>query len=412
MASTISKILSVDDAQELARRRLPASLYQYLVGGAANAKTQDFNLEAFDNTTFNTHVAVYNNPIVLETTLLGHKLSMPILTAPAGNIRMLHKDGEAGVAGVAADAGIISCHSSAGGHSVEQIGAAAKGHPFFFQLYFIGDRDTIEFAIERAKKAGCAAIIVTVDTPGYVARERPFSERRSMVAGSGLSHMIKFLPQLITKPAWGWDYVRDGMQLDCPMGMTRAGRKMDMYEAIAAVLNPSSPVPAWSDIGWIKAAFGGPVIIKGIQNPRDARRAVDVGASAIVVSNHGGMSVDGTPATMRTLPAVLDAVGNEIEVLLDGGVRRGSDVVKAVALGARAVLIGHAYLYAHAAGGSSAVRHQLELFRGQIDQTLRYVGCPSIAELNREFLFDYPRTGDQMRLIQSSRNAGGAPQHC
>jgi isopentenyl diphosphate isomerase/L-lactate dehydrogenase-like FMN-dependent dehydrogenase len=393
MTSTISKILSVDDAQELARRRLPASLYQYLVGGSANAKTQDFNLEAFDNTTFNPHAAVYNNPIGLETTVLGHKLSMPILTAPTGNIRMLHKDGEAGVAGVAADAGIISCHSSACGHSVEQIGAAAKGHPFFFQLYFIGDRDTVEFAIERAKKAGCAAIIVTVDAPGHVPRERPFSVRRNMVGGSGLSNMTKFLPQVITKPAWAWDYVLDGMQLDCPMGMTRDGKKMDMFGAIGSVFNPSSPVPTWSDVGWIKEAFGGPVIVKGIQSPQDARRAVDVGASAVVVSNHDGI-VDSTPATMRMLPAVLDAVGNEIEVLVDGGVRRGSDVVKAIALGARAVLIGHAYLYAHSAAGSSGVRHLLELFRGHIDQTLRYVGCPSIAELNREFLFDYPRAGD------------------
>lgn len=392
MVSTISKILSVDDAQELARRRLPSSLYQYLVGGAANAKTQDFNLESFDYTTFRTHAAVYNQAIDLETTVLGHKLSMPILTAPTGNIRMIHKDGEAGVAGVAADVGIISCHSSACGHSVEQIGAAAKGHPFFFQLYFIGDRDTIEFAIERAKHAGCAAIILTVDTPGYVPRERPFRERRNIVGGSGLSHMIKFLPQVLTKPAWAWDYVRDGMQLDCPMGMTRAGMKMDMFGAIGSVLNPASPVPAWSDIKWIKEAFGGPVIVKGIQSPQDARRAVDAGASAVVVSNHGGMSVDGTPATMRMLPAVLDAVGNEIEVLLDGGVRRGSDVLKAVALGARAVLIGHAYLYAHAAAGSDGVRHLLELFRGHMDQTLRYIGCPSIAELNREYLFDYPRS--------------------
>lgn len=391
MVSTISKILSVDDAQELARRRLPSSLYQYLVGGAANAKTQDFNLESFDNTTFRTHAAVYNQAIDLETTVLGHKLSMPILTAPTGNIRMIHKDGEAGVAGVAADAEIISCHSSACGHSVEQIGAAAKGHPFFFQLYFIGDRDTIEFAIERAKSAGCAAIILTVDTPGYVPRERPFRERRNIVGGSGLSHMINFLPQVVTKPAWAWDYVRDGMQLDCPMGMTRAGMKMDMFGAIGSVLNPASPVPAWSDIRWIKEAFGGPVIVKGIQSPQDARRAVDAGASAVVVSNHGGMSVDGTPATMRMLPAVLDAVGNEIEVLLDGGIRRGSDVVKAVALGARAVLIGHAYLYAHAAAGSDGVRHLLELFRGHMDQTLRYIGCPSIAELDREYLFDYPR---------------------
>ncbi|WP_313805842.1 alpha-hydroxy acid oxidase [Sphingobium sp.] len=394
MASTMSKILSVQDAQELARRRLPASLYQYLVGGSGNAKTQDLNLEAFDDTTFNTHVAVYNEDIGLETTVLGHKLSMPVLTAPTGNNRMLHRDGEAGIAAAAADAGIISCHSSACGHSVEQIGAAAKGNPFFFQLYFIGDRDTIEFTIERAKKAGCAAIILTVDTPGAIPRERLFSERRDLVGGSGLSHMIKFLPQVMTRPAWAWDYVMDGMQLDCPMGMTRDGTKMDMFGAIMSVLNPSSPVPAWSDIGWIKEAFGGPVIVKGIQNPQDARKAVDVGASAIVVSNHGGMSIDGTPGTMRMLPAVLDAVGNEIEVLLDGGIRRGSDVVKAIALGARAVLIGHAYLYAHAAAGSGGVRHLLELFRRHIDQTLRYVGCPAIAELDREFLFDYPRAGE------------------
>jgi isopentenyl diphosphate isomerase/L-lactate dehydrogenase-like FMN-dependent dehydrogenase len=404
MANVISRIQSVADAQYFAERRLPAGLYQYLVGGSANATTQDANIAALDATTFNTHVGVCNTKIDIGTTVLGMPLSMPLLTAPTGNIRMLHSDGEIGVARAASDAGIISCHSTVCGHAIEDIVAASKG-PVFFQLYFIGDRALTEYALERARKCGVKALIVTVDTAGHIGREWHVTMRRSMPVTDTLMAKLRFLPQLLTRPGWTWDYILDGMQMDCPMGRSRDGKSMTMYEALGTIFSPDAPVPAWTDLKWIREAFDGPVIVKGIQRADDARRAIDCGASAVVVSNHGGMACDGAPGALRMLPNVVEAVGGQVEVLFDGGIRRGSDVVKALALGARAVLLGHAYLYAHSAAGSAGVRHQLELFRAQIDQTLRYIGCPSVRELNRSFLFDYPKAG----VVDAGAAASSSP---
>jgi isopentenyl diphosphate isomerase/L-lactate dehydrogenase-like FMN-dependent dehydrogenase len=347
------------------------------------------NTVALDQTTFNPHVAIYNRDIDLSTTVLGHKISMPILTAPTGNNRILHPDGEIGVARAAGDANIISCISMVCGHPIEKIVAAAKG-PVFFQLYYLGDRSLTEYAIERAKNAGCKAIIITVDCGGHIKRERPVPIRRDMPLGTDLKNILHFMPQGLRRMRWVLDFIRDGMQAECPMGCSREGRTMTMWEALEAIFSTEIPVPAWPDMKWIRDNFKGPIIIKGIHSSEDARRAVDCGAAAVAVSNHGGMGCDGAPGSLRMLPNVLEAVGHETEVLFDGGIRRGSDVVKAVALGARAVLLGHGYLYALAAAGEPGVRHQLNLFRAEMDQTMRYLGCPSVKELDRSYLWDYP----------------------
>jgi isopentenyl diphosphate isomerase/L-lactate dehydrogenase-like FMN-dependent dehydrogenase len=379
-----SRILSVEDAEYWARRRLPRSLAQAIEVGEPE-RAFGRNLAAFDELALQPRAAVFHAQRDLRTTVLGHEISMPVIIAPAGNARIFHPDGEPGIARAAGAAGTIHCVSTFTGYPIEDITAAATG-PVFFQLYFVGGRANAERNLDRAQRAGCRSLILTMDSAARPLAKHGAWERAFLPATIDARSTLRFLPQVLTRLRWLRGFVRDGMTIETAMVPGADGRPLKMADA--ANLLPTV-IPEWKDLVWIRERWRGPLVVKGLLSAEDARRAVELGADAIVVSNHGGHMLPSTPATMRVLPEIVEAVGDQVEVLLDSGVRRGEDVVKAVSLGARAVLIGRGYLWAHAAAGEAGVRRILEVFRAGIDSALALLGCPSVAALDHSYI----RTG-------------------
>jgi isopentenyl diphosphate isomerase/L-lactate dehydrogenase-like FMN-dependent dehydrogenase len=376
-----SRILTVDDAEYFARRRLPKSLAQAIEVGEP-VSTFGRNLKAFEQVSFRPRNGVWHPERDLTTTVVGHAIALPVMIAPTGNLRLFHRDAEPGVARAASAAGSIQCVSTLTGYPIEDITAAASG-PVFFQLYLVGGRSNAEVNIDRAARAGCGALVVTVDTAARYQARRSVRERAYLPYSISAGSIVRFLTQAVSRPRWLKDFLRHPGALETPMVRRSDGTAMSMAEAATALANE---IPTWGDLEWIRAQWPGPIIVKGILTGEDARRAVSHGASAVVVSNHGGHLLLGSPPTLRVLPEVVGAVGDEVEVLLDSGVRSGSDVVKAVALGARAVLIGRGYLWPLAAAGEAGVRRILEVFRDGIDSTLALIGCPSIASLDATYV--------------------------
>ena len=381
MRNIQSKILSVDDAEYFARRRLPKALAQGLEVGPPDS-TFSRNLAAFAAIHLRPRAAVFNPRRDLGTTVLGHEISMPVIIAPTGNVRILHPDGEPGVARAAGAAGTIQCVSTFTGYPIEAITGAATG-PVFFQLYFVGGRARAEANIDRAQRAGCQALVLTVDSAARPRAKYGVRDRAYVPLAVDARSALRFLPQMAVRPRWLVDFVRDAMNIDAAMVGGSDGRRLTIAQAASML---PVDIPVWDDLRWIRDQWHGPIIVKGLLTADDARRAVDLGASAVVVSNHGGHMLPATAPTMQVLPEVVAAVGDQVEVLLDSGVRRGEDVVKAVSLGARAVLIGRGYLWAHAAAGEAGVRRILEVFGEGIDATLALIGCPSVAALDSSFV--------------------------
>jgi isopentenyl diphosphate isomerase/L-lactate dehydrogenase-like FMN-dependent dehydrogenase len=382
-----TSIMSVSDAEYWARRRVPRAIAQGIEVGPPQ-ETFSRNLAAFDGVALRPRAGVFTPQRELRTTVLGHELTMPVMIAPTGNIRLLHRDGEPGVARAAGAAGTIHVVSTLTGYPIEAITAAATG-PVFLQIYMMGGRANVEANIERARRAGCQALVLTVDSPSRPLAKYGVRERAFLPQSLDLRSALRFLPQIAPRLRWLIDFLRDGMNIESAMVRNSAGRILTLPQA--ATLLPLD-VPTWEDLTWIREQWGGPVVVKGLLSSDDARRAVDHGASAIVVSNHGGHMLPSTPPTITVLPEIVEAVGDQVEILLDSGVRRGEDVVKALCLGARAVLIGRGYLWAHAAAGELGVRRILEVFRQSIDATLAHLGCPSVAELDASFV-DRSTTG-------------------
>jgi len=375
-------LTSVEEAKRIAKRRVPRSVFHYIEGGTEGEITVRENLRAFEAVTFRPRAAVFAARRELATHVLGQELSMPVIVAPAGYIRMAHRDGEIGAARAAGLAGIAAGISTLAAYPIEAIAAASPG-PVWYQLYFAGGRTGAELAIERARKAGCRALIVTVDLAAAAGRERRF-RGGGLPTRVDLRNALRYAPELLPRPRWTLDFLRDGLRLEIPnVRSSPDGPPLSLAESSKSMRRAA---PTWEDLGWIRERWQGPLIVKGILSASDARRAIDEGAQAIVVSNHGGNALDGTPATLRVLPEVVDAVGGRAEVLLDSGVRRGADVVKALALGARAVLIGRAYIWGLAAAGEPGVTRILEIFRDGIDRTLALLGCPSVAALDRSYV--------------------------
>jgi isopentenyl diphosphate isomerase/L-lactate dehydrogenase-like FMN-dependent dehydrogenase len=385
MRNIESKIMSVDDAECLARRRLPKALAQGLEVGPPDS-TFSRNLDAFAAIHLRPRAAVFHPRRDLRTTVLGHEVSMPVMIAPTGNVRILHPDGEPGVARAAGAAGTIQCVSTFTGYPIEAITAAATG-PVFFQLYFVGGRTNAEANIDRAQRAGCRALVITVDSAARPRAKYGVRDRAYLPQSIDARSALRFLPQVSRRPRWLLDFARDRMNIEAAMVTGSDGRPLTIPDAASRL---PAEIPTWDDLWWIRDQWRGPIIVKGVLTAEDARRAVDLGASAVVVSNHGGHMLPATAPTMQVLPEVIEAVGDQVEVLLDSGVRRGEDVVRAVSLGARAVLIGRGYLWAHAAAGEAGVRRILEVFREGIDATLALIGCPSIGALDSSFV-DPPR---------------------
>jgi heme/flavin dehydrogenase (mycofactocin system) len=376
MASTRDWFETVAEAQRRARKRLPKGVYLALVAGAEAGVTMNDNVGAFSELRFRPHVADLPARRDLATTVMGQEVSLPVLISPTG-VQAVHPDGEVAVARAAAAAGTAMGLSSFASKPVEEVGKAID--KLLFQRYWVGTREDILARAERARAAGAKGLIVTLD---WV-----FDSRRDW--GSpwipeklDLKAMLRYAPQVVIKPEYLARWVRSGALPDLGVpNLGARGAPIPTFFGAYGQWMGSAP-PTWEDLAWLREQWGGPFMIKGITRPDDARRAVDIGATAISVSNHGGNNLDSTPATIRCLPGVADAVGDQIEVLLDGGIRRGSDVVKALALGAHAVMIGRAYLWGMAAGGERGVTNVIEILRQGVSETLLGLGKASIRDLS------------------------------
>jgi L-lactate dehydrogenase (cytochrome) len=316
----------------------------------------------------------------LRTTVLGHPVSMPLLLAPVGSARLFHPRGEEVAAREAGLAGTIMMLSTLSGSRLEDVRAASRA-PVFYQLYLVGGRDVALAAIERARTAGFAALVVTIDTPVAGMRERDSRNGVKQLLARNLS-TVPYLGQMLVCPRWLVDYYGDGGLMNFP-NIVLADGPMG-YADVGAALEAS--MTAWEDFKWIRAAWGGPIVAKGVHTADDARRAVDEGAEAIVVSNHGARQLDGVAPTIRVLPEVVRAVHGKTEILLDSGVRRGSDVIKAICMGAKAVLIGRAYAYGLGAGGQAGVARAIDLLRTDVVRTMKLLGCGAIKDLDGTYV--------------------------
>ena len=366
----------------MARRRLPRVVFDYLDGGAEGEYTLRENCRAFEDVTFRPRHAVSVPTCDLRTRVLGFDLAFPVLLAPVGYSRLMHPEGEVAAARCAGAAGTAYILSTISGHRMEDVKAASNG-PVFYQLYLMGGRGAAEGGIARARAAGFSALVVTIDTPVAGMRERDSRNgMKELMSGSILSK-VPFLPQVLSRPGWLLRFLRDGGVPHLPNVVIPGQGPMPMVDVGAAL---ASSTVTWQDLRWIREAWAGPLVIKGVLTGEDARRAIDEGASAIVVSNHGGRQLDCVPASLQVLPEIVEAVNGRIEVLMDGGVRRGTDVIKAICLGARAVLIGRAYAYGLAAGGPAGVRRAIEILRTEMERTLKLLGCPSISALDRSYV--------------------------
>ena len=382
MRDVVDRILTVEDAEYFASRRLPKGMSVFLGTGAERDTTLRGNVAAFEQVGFLPRAAVQFNDRDTSTTVLGHRVAMPVMIAPTGAIRMFHPDGEVGAARAAGRAGTIHVVSCFTGYPIEDVLAAATG-PVFFNLYFAGGRANAERMLERASRSGCAALVITVDWAAARQKERAITQRVDMPAVPNLRTMMRYGPQVLRRPRWLRDFIRDGMRVDTPMWIRDDGKPASLWDTSASV---AAEAPTWEDLEWIRERWRGPILLKGITRADDARRAVDEGVDGIIVSNHGGMSLDGTPPTLRLLPEIVEAVDGRTEIFLDGGIRRGSDVVKAIALGARACLIGRAYVWGLAAAGQPGVERVLDILRQGIDLTLGSLGVPSIAAVDRSYI--------------------------
>jgi isopentenyl diphosphate isomerase/L-lactate dehydrogenase-like FMN-dependent dehydrogenase len=377
-----SQVVSIPDLRPIARRRLPRVVFDYLDGGAEGEFTLRENCRAFEDVTFRPRHAVSVPACSLSVRVLDFDLSVPFILAPVGYSRLMHPEGEIGAARCAGAAGTAYILSTISGHRLENVKAASKG-PVWYQLYLMGGRGAAEGSIARARAAGFSALVVTIDTAVSGMRERDLRNgMKELMSGSAFSK-IPFLPQILTRPGWLLRFLLDGGVPDLPNVVIPGQGPMPMIDVAAAL---ASSTVTWQDLRWIREAWSGPLIIKGVLTGEDARRAIDEGASAIVVSNHGGRQLDCVPASLEVLPEIVAAVNGQVEVLMDGGVRRGTDVVKAICLGARAVLIGRAYAYGLAAGGPEGVARAIEILRGEVERALKLLGCPSVSALDRSYL--------------------------
>ena len=372
---------SIAVAQKRAKRRLPPAVYGALIAGAEAGVTVNDNTAAFDELGLRPVTAGQSPTRDMATEVMGQPVSMPVLISPTG-VQAVHPDGEVAVARAAAARGVAMGLSSFSSKPMNEVFDANP--QTFFQIYWAGDRDSMVGRMERAKAAGAVGMILTLDWSFVHSRDWGSP---SIPEKSDLTTMIEQAPGAIIRPRWLYDWLKSGSipQLGVPNFPVSADDPVPgFFEAYGVWMG--TPPPTWDDVAWLRAQWDGPFMVKGISRADEAKRAVDAGASAISVSTHGGNNLDGAPAPIRVLPEVVDAVGDQIEVVMDSGIRRGSDVVKALALGAKAVMIGRAYLWGLAANGQAGVENVLDVLRMGIDSNLLGMGKASIHDLSPDDL--------------------------
>lgn len=380
------RVVNIEDLRKRAMRRLPRAVFDYLDGGAENEFSLRANCQAFESVTFRPRQAIAVPQCDLRTKVLGADLSFPAILAPIGYSRLIHPDGECAAARGAGAAGTAYILSTIAGHKLEDIRAASNG-PLWYQLYLLGGRAAAESALERAKAAGFSALFVTIDTGTAGMRERDIRNGTGQLMGGNWLGMIPHLWQFFSRPSWVAAYLMDGGLHKLPNVVIPGQGPMSLLDVAAAL---ASSVVTWQDFKWLREIWPGPIVAKGVLTGDDARRAIDAGAAGVVVSNHGGRQLDGVSGTLRVLPEILKAVNGQIEVLMDGGVRRGGDIIKAICMGARAVLVGRAYAYGLAAAGAPGVSRAVAILLADLDRTMKLLGCSSIKELDPSYI-EVPR---------------------
>jgi 4-hydroxymandelate oxidase len=351
--------LSIAELEELARAKLPKMAYDYFAGGAGDEVTLRENVAAYARIRVHHRVLVDVSRRVMDTVVLGQRVSMPVLVAPTAFHRLAHPDGELATVRAAGGAGTVMILSSLSTTAVEDVVKAASG-PVWFQLYVYKDREATHDLVARAEAAGCKGLVLTVDVPVSAVRERDVRNRFSLPEGLRMENLA----------AAGYATLPPTL-----------GSGLGAY-----ITERLDPALTWKDVAWLRSVTRLPLVIKGVVRADDARRVVESGADALVVSNHGGRQLDGSPPTIEVLARVAEAAVGQCEVLVDGGVRRGVDVLKALALGARAVLIGRPVLWGLAVGGEDGVRQVLEMLRSEIDIAMGLAGCPTVAEVTRDLV--------------------------
>jgi heme/flavin dehydrogenase (mycofactocin system) len=398
---------TVAEARRRARKRLPASVYSALIAGSERGQTIDDNIRAFAELGFAPHVAGHQPERDLATSVMGQPISLPVMISPTG-VQAVHPDGEVAVARAAAARGTAMGLSSFASKPVEEVVAANP--QTFFQLYWSGSKDQLVQRMDRARAAGAVGLIATLDWSFSMGRDwgsPAIPERVDLKAA------LKFAPEVLARPKWLQSFLRTGQIPDLTVpNMANPGEPAPTFFGAYGEWMQTPP-PSWEDVAWLRKEWGGPFLLKGVTRIDDARRAVDAGVTAISVSNHGGNNLDSTPATIRCLPAIAEAVGGDIEIVLDGGVRRGSDVIKAVALGARTVMIGRAYLWGLAANGQAGVENVLDILRSGIDSALLGLGKSSIHDLTPDDVVMPPgfarRLGDPAATAAPTVSAPAVP---
>ncbi len=376
------RVVNIEDLRPLAERRLPRAVFDYLDGGADGEVTLAENCNAFKEVIFRPKQAVTVPSVDLRTQVLGFDLSFPALLAPVGYSRVMHPHGEVAAARAAGAAGTAYILSTISGHRLEDVKAASTG-PVFYQLYLVGGRAAAEGSIERARASGFSALVATIDTSIAGQRERDVRNGMKELLGKNLLAKLPYIPQVLARPKWLAQFLLDGGLPSLPNIVIPGKGPMQLIDVAAALAQANV---TWEDLRWIRQSWPGPLIVKGVLTGDDARRAIAEGASAVVVSNHGGRQLDCVSATLRALPEIVSAVNGQVEVLMDGGIRRGGDIIKAVCMGARAVLCGRAYAYGLAAAGEAGVARAIEILKSGAERTLKLLGCPSVSALNKSYV--------------------------
>jgi L-lactate dehydrogenase (cytochrome) len=377
----MAQIVNIEDLRRAARKRLPRVVFDYIDGGAEAEITLRENCQAFERVTFRPRSAEDTPVCDLRTTVLGTSIAVPFILAPVGSSRMFYPRGEEVAARAAGEARTIYTLSTLSGCRLEDVKRATTG-PAWYQLYLVGGHEIAKASIARARAAGFSALVVTIDTPVAGLRERDVRNGSKELVDRQFWPMLPFIHQFLLRPRWLAGFLLDGGMMKFPNVVLADGPML--YADVGAALAQS--VVTWRDLRWIRDSWNGHIVVKGVHTADDARCAIDAGADAVVVSNHGGRQLDGVAATLRVLPEVVAAVNDRIEVLLDGGIRRGGDIVKALCLGARAVLIGRAYAYGLGAAGGTGVARAIEILQTDLVRTMKLLGCASVRDLNGSYV--------------------------